>query len=79
MVKELSWSNFCKASVTMNPSMKNVEKIISQLEINREQPESAEAKYWREKYEVSTRHLMVAVKEWGKLRQQVEEYRSKVA
>jgi hypothetical protein len=38
-----------------------------------------EAKYWREKYEVSTKHLMVAVKEWGKLRQQVEEYRSKVA
>lgn len=38
-----------------------------------------EAKYWREKYQVSTRHLMVAVKEWGKLRQQVEEYRSKVA
>ncbi|HKZ38332.1 MAG TPA: hypothetical protein VJ184_11815 [Chryseolinea sp.] len=41
--------------------------------------ETPEAKYWREKYEVSTRHLMVAVKEWGKLRQQVEEYRSKVA
>ena len=38
-----------------------------------------EAKYWHEKYQVSTRHLMVAVKEWGKLRQQVEEYRSKVA
>lgn len=38
-----------------------------------------EAKYWREKYQVSTRHLMVAVKEWGKLRQQVEEYRSKAA
>jgi hypothetical protein len=42
-------------------------------------PESAEAKYWREKYEVSTKHLMVAVKEWGKLRQQVEEFRNKVA
>ena len=41
--------------------------------------ESAEAKYWREKYEVSTKHLMVAVKEWGRLRQQVEEYRGKVA
>jgi hypothetical protein len=41
--------------------------------------ESADAKYWREKYEVSTKHLMVAVKEWGKLRQQVEEYRGKVA
>ena len=41
--------------------------------------ESAEAKYWREKYEVSAKHLMVAVKEWGKLRQQVEEYRTKVA
>jgi hypothetical protein len=41
--------------------------------------ETPEAKYWREKYEVSTRHLMVAVKEWGKLRQQVEEFRSKVA
>jgi hypothetical protein len=38
-----------------------------------------EAKYWREKYEVSTKHLMVAVKEWGKLRQQVEEFRSKMA
>ena len=38
-----------------------------------------EAKYWREKYQVSTRHLMVAVKEWGKLRQQVEEYRTKAA
>jgi hypothetical protein len=38
-----------------------------------------EAKYWREKYEVSTKHLMVAVKEWGRLRQQVEEYKSKVA
>ena len=36
-------------------------------------PESAEAKYWREKYEITTKHLMVAVKEWGKLRQQVEE------
>lgn len=42
-------------------------------------PESPEAKYWREKYEVSTKHLMVAVKEWGKLRQQVEEYRGKAA
>lgn len=42
-------------------------------------PESPDAKYWREKYEVSTKHLMVAVKEWGRLRQQVEEYRSKVA
>ena len=42
-------------------------------------PETPEAKYWREKYEVSTKHLMVAVKEWGKLRQQVEEYRNKVA
>lgn len=41
--------------------------------------ESPDAKYWREKYEVSTKHLMVAVKEWGRLRQQVEEYRSKVA
>jgi hypothetical protein len=43
-----------------------------------ERPED-EAKYWREKYEVSTKHLMVAVKEWGKLRQEIEEYRSKVA
>ena len=42
-------------------------------------PESPEAKYWREKYEVSTKHLMVAVKEWGKLRQQVEEFRTKAA
>ena len=40
--------------------------------------ESPDAKYWREKYEVSTKHLMVAVKEWGRLRQQVEEYRNKV-
>ena len=38
-----------------------------------ETPESPEAKYWREKYEITTKHLMVAVKEWGKLRQQVEE------
>jgi hypothetical protein len=36
-------------------------------------PESPDAKYWREKYEITTKHLMVAVKEWGKLRQQVEE------
>jgi hypothetical protein len=42
-------------------------------------PESPEAKYWREKYEITTKHLMVAVKEWGKLRQQVEEGLSKVA
>ncbi len=41
--------------------------------------ETADAKYWRERYEISTKHLMVAVKEWGKLRQQVEEYRSKAA
>jgi hypothetical protein len=41
--------------------------------------ETPEAKYWREKYEISTKHLMVAVKEWGKLRQQVEEYRNKAA
>lgn len=41
--------------------------------------ETPDAKYWRERYEVSTKHLMVAVKEWGKLRQQVEEYRSKAA
>jgi hypothetical protein len=63
----------------MNPSMKTSETITSQLKVNNDLPESPEAKYWREKYEVSTRHLMVAVKEWGKLRQQVEEYRSKVA
>ena len=41
--------------------------------------EAPDAKYWREKYEISTKHLMVAVKEWGRLRQQVEEYRSKAA
>jgi hypothetical protein len=76
---ELPWSSFCKGCVTMNPTMKNIEKKTPRLEVNNELPESAEAKYWREKYEVSTRHLMVAVKEWGKLRQQVEEYRSKVA
>ena len=59
--------------------MKEVKEIPS---LNTQQligTESAEAKYWREKYEVSTKHLMVAVKEWGRLRQQVEEYRSKVA
>ena len=42
-------------------------------------PESEDAKYWREKYEVSTKHLMVAVKEWGRLRQQVEEFRGSKA
>lgn len=54
-------------------------KLSSSNKATTGQTETAEAKYWREKYEVSTRHLMVAVKEWGKLRQQVEEYRSKVA
>ena len=59
--------------------MKANQKLTSQNIENAEANETAEAKYWREKYEVSTRHLMVAVKEWGKLRQQVEEYRSKAA
>jgi hypothetical protein len=56
---------------------KEIPSVVATQEFNT--PESAEAKYWREKYEVSTKHLMVAVKEWGRLRQQVEEYRSKVA
>ena len=56
---------------------KEISNSISAPSFN--MPETAEAKYWREKYEVSTKHLMVAVKEWGKLRQQVEEFRSKVA
>jgi hypothetical protein len=59
--------------------MKNTQKLTPHTTENAESNETAEAKYWREKYEVSTRHLMVAVKEWGKLRQQVEEYRSKAA
>ena len=42
-------------------------------------PESPDATYWREKYEITAKHLMVAVKEWGKLRQQVEEGMRKVA
>lgn len=56
-------------------------KVIPSLTsvANNNSTESPEARYWREKYEVSTKHLMVAVKEWGRLRQQVEEYRSKVA
>lgn len=58
----------------------NAIKNINPLSLTKTmKSETPEAKYWREKYEVSTRHLMVAVKEWGKLRQQVEEYRSKVA
>ena len=65
----------------MNPFFMNaVKKDINLNSLN--QPamsESPEARYWREKYEVSTRHLMVAVKEWGKLRQQIEEYRGKAA
>lgn len=60
--------------------MKNVkESPAPKPVINHSTPESPEARYWREKYEISTRHLMVAVKEWGRLRQQVEEYRSKTA
>lgn len=59
--------------------MNAVKKLNSLSFTQTMKSETAEAKYWREKYEVSTRHLMVAVKEWGKLRQQVEEYRSKVA
>jgi hypothetical protein len=59
--------------------MKNDQKLSSQTAETAEPRETAEAKYWREKYEVSTRHLMVAVKEWGRLRQQVEEFRGKAA
>jgi hypothetical protein len=59
--------------------MKDVKEIPSLNTQQHVANESAEARYWREKYEVSTKHLMVAVKEWGKLRQQVEEYRGKVA
>ncbi len=58
-------------NIKEGPAPKNV--------IDNSIPESPEAKYWREKYEISTRHLMVAVKEWGRLRQQVEEFRSKTA
>lgn len=59
--------------------MKNDQLLTSQILEPAESRETAEAKYWREKYEVSTRHLMVAVKEWGKLRQQVEEFRTSKA
>lgn len=59
--------------------MKTTKGILDLPEKKNFQNAEDEAKYWREKYHVSTRHLMVAVKEWGKLRQQVEEYRSKVA
>ncbi len=59
--------------------MKNKKGIFDITENRTFNTAEDEAKYWREKYQVSTRHLMVAVKEWGKLRQQVEEYRSKVA
>ena len=58
---------------------KETEIILPPSAPNFNTPESPDAKYWREKYEVSTKHLMVAVKEWGRLRQQIEEYRSKVA
>lgn len=62
-----------------NPYMKSKKGIFELPERKTFNTSEEEAKYWREKYQVSTRHLMVAVKEWGKLRQQVEEYRSKVA
>jgi hypothetical protein len=60
--------------------MKKNNQIATTTPIPDPATESPDAKYWREKYEISTKHLMVAVKEWGRLRQQVEEYhRSKVA
>ena len=59
--------------------METNRKFIPKPTPNFNTPESAEAKYWREKYEVTTKHLMVAVKEWGKLRQQIEEGLTKVA
>ena len=58
---------------------KETEIVVPASTPNLNNPESADAKYWREKYEISTKHLMVAVKEWGRLRQQIEEYRGKVA
>lgn len=62
-----------------NPDMKTNKGIFDLPEKKTFNNAEDEARYWREKYQVSTRHLMVAVKEWGKLRQQVEEYRTKVA
>jgi hypothetical protein len=59
--------------------MKTNKGILSLTEAKTFNNAEDEARYWREKYQLSTRHLMVAVKEWGKLRQQIEEYRSKVA
>jgi hypothetical protein len=59
--------------------MKKHDDILNPVVAKTFESSEDEAKYWREKYEVSTKHLMVAVKEWGKLRQEVEEYRSKVA
>lgn len=58
---------------------KEIEIVVPASAPNSNTQESPEAKYWREKYEISTKHLMVAVKEWGRLRQQIEEYRGKVA
>jgi hypothetical protein len=58
---------------------KEKEIVVPPSTPNLTAPESPDAKYWREKYEISTKHLMVAVKEWGRLRQQIEEYRGKVA
>jgi hypothetical protein len=60
--------------------MKKANEITNSAPVPDPSTESADARYWREKYEISTKHLMVAVKEWGRLRQQVEEYhRGKVA
>lgn len=59
--------------------MKTDKEFAPPTELKLTTPESPDAKYWREKYEISTKHLMVAVKEWGRLRQQIEEYRNKVA
>jgi hypothetical protein len=61
------------------PIMNAIKNIIPLSLTSTVNSETPEAKYWREKYEISTKHLMVAVKEWGKLRQQVEEYRNKAA
>ena len=59
--------------------MKKNNQINFQSTQTAQMAEAPDAKYWREKYEISTKHLMVAVKEWGRLRQQVEEGRSKAA
>lgn len=75
----MKWSSSCNEAIESIYYMEKNKVIPSLTSVsNNNSTESPEAKYWREKYEVSTKHLMVAVKEWGRLRQQVEEYRNKV-